>query len=82
MILNFIISLYYQSSKASDHLQHPSDGPNGILDHILVAVSVLVVLIVLFLTIKYIIKPGEKQEDHIKRIILQDDRTGSLKDKE
>lgn len=35
-------------------------------------VSILIVLLVLILTIKYLINPKEESENHIKRIILQD----------
>lgn len=37
------------------------------------AVSILIVIIVLILTIKYLVKPGEKSENHIKRKILRND---------
>lgn len=37
------------------------------------AFSIFVVIIVLILTIKYLIKPGEKSENHIKRKILRND---------
>ena len=36
------------------------------------AVSILIVLLITVLTIKYLINPKEKSENHIKRIILND----------
>lgn len=36
------------------------------------AVSILIVLLVTIFTIKYLINPKEKSENHIKRIILND----------
>ncbi len=41
--------------------------------YLVYAVSILVVIIVLILTIKYLIQPGEKSENHIKRKILRND---------
>lgn len=78
MLISFIYFLYYQSSKVTDKLQHPTDGPSGVWDHIIVGFSILIVLIVLFLTVKYFIKPGEKQQNHIKRLILKDEKTAGL----
>lgn len=41
--------------------------------YLVYAISILVVIIVLILTIKYLVKPGEKSENHIKRKILRND---------
>lgn len=41
--------------------------------YLVYAVSILLVIIVLILTIKYLVKPGEKSENHIKRKILRND---------
>lgn len=41
--------------------------------YLVYVVSILVVIIVLILTIKYLVKPGEKSENHIKRKILRND---------
>lgn len=45
-------------------------GPEGNLDYIIVGVVVLISLLTLLLSIKKLINPGEKQDDHIKRSIL------------
>lgn len=35
--------------------------------------SALIVLLVIILTVKYLVNPKEESENHIKRIILQDE---------
>lgn len=45
-------------------------GPDGTLDYVIVGVVVLISIITLYLSIKRIMHPGEKQEDHIKRFII------------
>lgn len=46
--------------------------PEGIADVIIVAISVIVVALVLFLCVRYLLVPKEKEETHIKRRILDD----------
>lgn len=45
-------------------------GPESRWDYIIVWVMLLVVLITLFFSIKWLIQPGEKSTNHIKRFIL------------
>lgn len=45
-------------------------GPEGKFDYIIVFTAVIIVLITLFFSIKWLIHPGEKSGDHIKRLIL------------
>lgn len=45
-------------------------GPSGNWDYVIIIAAVLVVLATLFYTIKWLIKPGEKETNHIKRTIL------------
>ncbi len=59
--------------QALNKSMHMNGGPNGIFDHIVLGASILIVIIVIFFTLKFFIKPGEKQITHIKRIILDDD---------
>ena len=56
-------------------LQHQSmqNVNKNIWYYLVYIISILIVLIVLGMTIKYLIKPNEKSEDHIKRIILRDE---------
>lgn len=45
-------------------------GPSGKWDYFIVWVAVVVVLFTLFYSIKWLIRPGEKSQQHIKRLIL------------
>lgn len=45
-------------------------GPGTTLDYIAVWVSIAAVLLTLIFTIKFLIKPNEKNSDHIKNSIL------------
>lgn len=45
-------------------------GPGGIWDYVIMIVSILIVLVVLFFSIKFLVKPGEKNPSHIKYSIL------------
>ena len=45
-------------------------GPDSNWDYVIVWATVLVVLVTLFYTIKWLIKPGENSYDHIKRTVL------------
>lgn len=47
-------------------------GPDSNWDYLIVFVMVVITLYVLVATIKCFIKPGEKNEEHIKRMILND----------
>ena len=55
-------------------LQHESMQPvdKDFWFYFIYAVSILIVLLITILTIKYLINPKEKSENHIKRIILND----------
>jgi len=44
--------------------------PEGNLDYIMVSVTIIIVLATLFYSIKYLVSPGEKNADHIKKIII------------
>lgn len=45
-------------------------GPQTNWDYISVWVTAIITIITLFFTIKWLIKPGEKNDDHIKYSIL------------
>lgn len=45
-------------------------GPDSTLDYIIVGLITLISLVTLYLTIKWLIKPGEKEANHIKRFII------------
>lgn len=53
----------------------------GVGDFILIAIAVIIVIIAFGLLLKFFIRPGEKQKNHIKRTILSDEPpTGSKED--
>ena len=45
-------------------------GPDSNWDYVIVLATVLIVLVTLFYTIKWLIRPQEKSMDHIKRTVL------------
>ncbi|MDD3459085.1 MAG: hypothetical protein PHO74_06375 [Weeksellaceae bacterium] len=46
-------------------------GPESSVDFIITISAVIIVLFTLILSIKYLVKPGEKNPDHIKNIVLE-----------
>lgn len=48
-------------------------GPDGNLDFVIIFITVVIVLLTLFYSIKWLIRPGEQAKDHIKQIILNAD---------
>ncbi|MBS1782336.1 MAG: hypothetical protein JSS78_04665 [Bacteroidetes bacterium] len=48
-------------------------GPESNWDYLIVWTTVLIVIATLYFSIKWIVKPGEKSEQHIKRFILNND---------
>ncbi len=48
-------------------------GPEGNQDYVIIAVAVLIVLLTLFYSVKWLIKPGEHADNHIKQLILNVD---------
>lgn len=45
-------------------------GPSGNWDYVIVAAAVVITLVTLFYAVKWIVKPGEKDLNHIKRTVL------------
>ncbi len=45
-------------------------GPSGNTDYVIVAVAVVITLATLFYAVKWMIKPGETDLNHIKRTVL------------
>ena len=74
-----IRDLFYtslQTSQAFSESPHGRMGtatPTGPWDYVLVIVSIVVVLVSLYLCLKYFLCPKETEEDHIKKRILADD---------
>lgn len=48
-------------------------GPQGSWDMIIIWISIAIVALTLFFSIKFLVRPGEKSETHIKRFILNND---------
>jgi len=51
-------------------------GPESNWDYMIVWITVAIVLVTLFFSIKWLIKPGERSENHIKRFILNNENHG------
>ncbi|SFP86212.1 hypothetical protein [Parafilimonas terrae] len=45
-------------------------GPDSRWDYLIVYIAVIIVLATLFFSVKWLVKPGEKSKEHIKRMIL------------
>ncbi|WP_217603398.1 hypothetical protein [Chitinophaga sp. GbtcB8] len=45
-------------------------GPQSGWDYLIIAVAAVIVLATLFFSVKYLLSPGEKSENHIKRMAL------------
>jgi flagellar biosynthesis/type III secretory pathway M-ring protein FliF/YscJ len=46
--------------------------PPGFLDYLIVAGAVIVFLVALWIFVRGLVRPGEKEPDHIKRKVLDD----------
>lgn len=58
-----------QKPKALQGITH-GQGPEGSLDYVIMWGAILITLVTLFYSIKWLIRPGEKNTDHIKYDIL------------
>ncbi|WP_353137496.1 hypothetical protein [Pseudopedobacter sp.] len=45
-------------------------GPQNNWDYVIISIVAVLVLITLFYTVKYLIKPGEKSASHIKNLFI------------
>lgn len=69
-IMLFLIQQASEFSTSSEGREYaPPDGP---LYYLVLIISSLIVIGVVYYTIKWFIWPGEQSEDHIKRKILED----------
>ena len=74
----FMVSIYAcpacdkQQPKLLQGITHGT-GPDGNWDYVIIAIAVMIVLLTLFYSIKWLIKPGEQAKSHIKQIILNAD---------
>jgi hypothetical protein len=61
-----------QQPKITRGITHGT-GPDSSWDYLIVAVITLITLYTLFYSIKWLIKPGEKNKQHIKYFILNNE---------
>ena len=59
-----------QQPKVTQNITHGT-GPGGIADWMIVAVIAVITVFTLIFTLKYLIKPGEKDKNHIKYSFLE-----------
>lgn len=59
-----------QQPKITQGLTH-GVGPQSNWDWVIIAIISLITVLTLIYSIKYLIKPGEKNNDHIKQLILR-----------
>ena len=48
-------------------------GPQSNWDMIIIWVTIIIVILTLYFSIKFLVKPGEKSKTHIKRFILDNE---------
>jgi hypothetical protein len=58
-----------QQPKITQGLTHGA-GPQSNWDWVIIAIISVITILTLIYSVKYLIKPGEKNEDHIKQSIL------------
>ena len=51
-------------------------GPDSGWDYLIISVAAIIVLITFFYSVKWLIRPGESSEAHIKQYILNCDQNG------
>jgi hypothetical protein len=49
------------------------NGPQSDWDYLIIFLAIVVVVVTLFFSLKYLLSPGEKNEKHIKRLVLNYD---------
>ena len=60
-----------QQPKVTMGLTHGA-GPGSNWDWVIIIFMSIITLLTLFYSIKYLVKPGEKREDHVKQSILRE----------
>lgn len=57
--------------KGFENITH-GQGPDGDFDYIIIYSAILIVGFTLIMSIKYLVKPKEKDKNHIKNIVLDE----------
>ena len=52
-------------------------GPDSQWDYLIIGIVALIVVLTLFFSVKWLVKPGENHINHIKRTILNEPRYGT-----
>ncbi|HKZ53581.1 MAG TPA: hypothetical protein VJ085_09930 [Candidatus Acidoferrales bacterium] len=68
MLLLLSALLFWQG-----HSGHSAAARPAFYEYLLVAVAVVVLVWVLYLAVRMTVRPGEEREDHIKRLILEEE---------
>lgn len=63
-----------QQPKALQNITHGT-GPESNWDFIIITVAAIIVTATLFFSIKFLIRPGEKNPEHIKNIVVEPKQT-------
>lgn len=58
--------------KGFENITH-GEGPEGNLDYIIMLVAIVIVGFTLIMSVKYLVKPKEKDENHIKYLVLNEE---------
>jgi len=58
--------------KGFENITH-GEGPEGDIDYIIMLTAVVIVGYTLIMSIKYLVKPKEKNENHIKNLVLNEE---------
>jgi hypothetical protein len=58
--------------KGFENITH-GEGPEGDLDYIIMFSAIVIVGYTLIMSIKYLVKPKEKNENHIKNLVLNEE---------
>lgn len=61
-----------QQPKALQGITHGS-GPGGTLDYVIVTGAAVIVLVTLILSIRFLVRPGESDPNHIKNLIITEE---------
>lgn len=60
-----------QQPKGFENITH-GQGPEGNIDYIIMIVAIIIVGYTLIMSIKYLVRPKEKNQNHIKNIVLDE----------
>lgn len=61
-----------QQPKALQGITHGT-GPGGTLDYIIIGGAAVIVLVTLVLSIRFLVRPGETDPNHIKNLIISNE---------